>query len=888
VRDRPPQAESEPGTTGDGVFAARRFGTPTAPSDHVPRPHLTAVLDKAAYVPLVLVSAPAGTGKTTLVADWVRATPPGRVCWVAFEDSELSFWDQVLESLRRQGLGVPTSWRTQVGSGLGHHRLRALAGLVIGAAERLTVVVDGYELASLPLAREVDYLLGHSLGRLCLVLVGRTDPVLPLYRYRLGDAVLEVRAPELAFSDHEAAQLLKSTGVTIDESAVHDLNTRLGGWAAGLRFAARALADEEDAGGYVATVVEQTRDINEYLVGEVLDAQPVEVRRFLLETCTTEVFSGDLVERVGGPGARRTMGQLVDGRLFVEPVSGVPDTFHYYPFFRSLLLAVLSYESPDRLVEIRRVAAGWHRDHERSAESLGQLAMVGDWRSVAAQVVEDGLVPRLLLEDRGGRLAEVVRRLPVDLDTPEACVVRAAVAVKQGGAGRERSAAEMRSARRALHGRDPEGPLAEAIAVTDAVRACRTEPSASAAAVVARAERVVRGTAEDWSAPLVLSGATALVALARGVVALRLGDLADARAVLTRVATWDRGTASSLFRADCLGHLAVVEALRGELDCAVQHAEEALTLASSAGLGPLDVPPSAHVALAWTAVERCDVEATTRHVVAARASRSLTDEPFCRDLVEAALATIEQSTGRSPAAVDRLQAAVGAAAARDPWIADFLRLEAARINVRDGEPGQALELLESAQLPDRPELCVAAAAAGVEQGVLPGPEGLPVRSGDEPLGTQLRALLVEATRTLHEGAAGRSAPALARALRLAEPEHLRRPFHDGGASVRQLLSADPRLVQEHAWLHRIDASGRSAGVPTDQAGLPVVVDALTAKELEVLGHLAQFLTTDEIALRMFVSVNTVRTHIRHILNKLGVNRRNAAIRRARELGILGD
>jgi LuxR family maltose regulon positive regulatory protein len=885
VRQKPPRTDPDLGATGDDLFAARHFGTPEAPSDHVPRAHLTAVLDRAAYVPLVLVSAPAGTGKSTLVSEWVRERPPGRVCWVSFEDSELSFWDQVLESLRRQGIGVPTSWRTQAGSGLGRPRLRALAGLVIGAGERLTVVVDGYELASVSLAREVDYLLGHSLGRLCLVLVGRTDPVLPLYRYRLNDAVLEVRAPHLAFSDHEAAQVLKSTGVVIGTSAVHDLNARLGGWAAGLRFAARALADEQDAESYVATVVEQTRDINEYLVGEVLDAQPAEVRRFLLDTCVTEVFSGDLVERIGGPAARRTMGDLVDRRLFVEPVPGPPDTFHYYPFFRSLLLAVLSYESPERLLEIRGLAAGWHRDHGRSPESLGQLAMIGAWNVVAAQMVDDGLVARLLLEDRGGRLGEIARRLPVGLDAPEACVVRAAVAVKQGGSGRERSAAELRSAHRALHGTEPDGPLAEAIAVTDAVRACWAEPSAGAARVVAEAERLVYGTSEGWSVPHELSEPQAIVALAHGVVALRLGDLADARSVLARAASRGRGSVSSLFRADCLGHLAVAEALRGELDCAVQHAEEALTLASSAGVGPLDVPPSAHVALAWTAVERCDVEAATRHVVATRASRLLADDLFCRDLVEAALAMVEHSTGLSPAAGARLQAAVTAAAARDPWIADLLRLEAARLSVNDGEPEHALELLESAQLPDLPEVGVAAAAAGLEQGIWPEPDGLPVPAGDEPLGTQLRALLVEAALTVHDGAGGRATPALSRALRLAEPEHMRRPFRESGATVRQLLSADPRLVQEHPWLHRTDGS---AGVPTEQSGLPLVVDALTAKELEVLGHLAEFLTTDEIALRMFVSVNTVRTHIRHILNKLGVNRRNAAIRRARELGILED
>lgn len=885
MRELPQDADADLGVSGDGLLPAH-VSPPAAPSIHVPRPHLTELLDRAAYVPLVLVSAPAGTGKTSLVAEWARTQPPGRVCWISWDDSDVSFWDQVLAALRSQGIGAPTSWTTLGGAGLGHRRLRALADMVVGAAERLTVVVDGYELASAPVAREVDYLLGHSQGRLCLVLVGRADPVLPLYRYRLTDAVLEVRAPDLAFSDHEAAQLLKSTRVAIGASTVHDLNMRLGGWAAGLRFAARALADmdPDDAEAYVATVVEQTHDINEYLVGEVLDAQPAEVRRFLLDTSVTEVFSGELAERIGGPAARRTMGRLVDRRLFLEPVTGSPDTFHYHPFFRSLLLAVLSYESPDRLVEIRRVAAEWYRDQERWPESLGQLAMIGAWSAMASQMVDDGLVARLLLEHRGGRLDEIARQVPDDVGDPAACVVRAAAALKQGGSGSERSAWELRSARRALRGGDLDGPLAEAMAVTEALRACGAETSASAARLVAEAERVVTGAPDDRPD----RSARTLVDFARGLVALRLGDLAEARTALTRATSLDSGRASSPFRADCLGHLAVAEALFGELDCAVQHAEEALSVGTGAGLGPFDAPPSPHVALAWTAVERCDADAATRHLVAARASRMLDDDPLCRALVEAALAAVEHSTGPSPAADDRLRAAAAAAAAHDPWIADFLRLESARLKIRDGEPEDALELLESAQLPGDPDVCVVVAAAGVEQGLPPRRDGLPTPAADEPLGTQLRALLVEASSTLTDGASGPLAPVLSRALRLAEPERMRRPFRESGESVRQLLAAEPGLVRQHPWLHLTPGSRRTPRLPTDQAGLPVVVDALTAKELEVLGHLAEFLTTDEIALRMFVSVNTVRTHIRHILNKLGVNRRNAAIRRARELGILQD
>ena len=413
-----PSRDGLGGAAGHTLGAPARHGVPTAPAAHVPRPQISTALGAAANLPLVLVSAPAGTGKTDAVADWAQAQPEGAVCWVAFEDGEVSFWEPVLQSLREHGLGVPASWTVPAGGGLGSQRLSALAGLVAGASQRLTLVVDGYELASLTLARELDHLVRHTPGRLCLVLVGRVDPILPLYRYRLTDSVLEVRAPDLAFSDDEAAHLLKAMGVELGESAVHDLNGRLSGWAAGLRFAARALVGRDDAAAYVATVVEQTTDISEYLVAEVLDAQSPEVRRFLLDTCVTTEFSADLAALVGGASAVRAMNGLVDRQAFVQPVPGRPGCFHYFPFFRSLLLAELSYESPERLAEVRRIASGWYRTQGRYAESLALLATVGAWQEVATQLVDDGLVGRLLLEAPGGPLAVVARRLPRPSTTP--------------------------------------------------------------------------------------------------------------------------------------------------------------------------------------------------------------------------------------------------------------------------------------------------------------------------------------------------------------------------------------------------------------------------------------------------------------------------------------
>ena len=448
MRDSPDRADM--GRASVEIPVAARFGVPAVSTAHVRRARLTAALAGSDNLPLVVVSAPAGTGKTALVAEWVRGEPGDTTCWVAFEDGELSFWRLVLESLRRQGLGVPTSWTVPAGGLLGMRRLSALGELLVRASERVTVVVDGYVLASRELAREIDLLLRRTPGRLCFVFVGRVDPVQLVHRYRLTDSVLELRAPDLAFSDEEAGFLLRSSGVELEGGTVHDLNQRLSGWAAGLRFAARALTGRDDAEAYAAMVVEHTSDINEYLVSEVLDVQPPEVRQFLLDTCVTDVFSADLAELVGGRSAVRTMMDLVDRKAFVEPAPGRPDCFRYFPFFRNLLLAELSYESPERLVELRRIASSWYRHQGSHVRSLVQLATIGDWGEVAGQLVADGLVGDLLLEDQGGDLGAVAELVPVDIDLPAARVVRAATALRQGEAGRKRSARELTLARRAL------------------------------------------------------------------------------------------------------------------------------------------------------------------------------------------------------------------------------------------------------------------------------------------------------------------------------------------------------------------------------------------------------------------------------------------------------
>ncbi len=869
--------------TGDEVMAAVRFGVPPMPADHVPRGHVAAELDRAEDLPLVLVSAPAGTGKTVAVAEWVRSRPGSATCWVDFEDHEVSFWGPVLEALRRKGLAVPTTWSAPPGTGLGGSRLHALASLVVGAPEPLTVVVDGYQMASLEVARTVHSLLRLCLGRLRFVFVGRVDPILPLYRYRLHDSVREVRAPDLAFSDEDAARLLRASGVDLGEAAVRDLNRRLGGWAAGLRFAAKALSGRSDAEAYVATVVEQSTDINAYLVGEVLDAQPPEVRRLLLDTCVTDVFCADLVDLVGGASADRTLGALVDRGAFVEAVPGAPGCYRYFPFFRRHLLAQLSYESPDRLQELRRIASGWYRRQGRHVLSLEQLALVGDTRAMAEQIVDDGLVGRILLEEPGGALSAVARRLPDEDQLPAARVVRAATELREGAAGRGRCAQDLASARRALAGPDAGPGLLMSIAVTDALRACLIDDPVTAAERATEADVLQAGTPAVAPQRPVPERET-VVAFAGGIAALRNGDLAVARTRLARAAALAPPGVSGGFRSDCLGHLAVADALQGDLAGAVDNAQGAMAAASRAGLSHLDVPPSAHLALALVAMERCDTDLLEEHVTAALSSRKLPGAPFVQSLVEVAAAALERSRGRTRAATDRLEAAITASTARDPWVADHLRVEAAALSLAEGEPDHALEVLGTAQAPDRAEVQVAAAAAHVEQGVPPGADAL-VEHVTGPLALRVSTLLVEASHAARVGSRGQARSALAQALRLAAPASLRRPFREAGPTVQALLQ-DPRIASRHGWLQPSAAHALNGAAVDDGADVPAVIEPLTVRELEVLGRMEELLTTEEIAEKMYVSVNTVRTHIRHILRKLGVDRRNAAIRRARLVGIL--
>ena len=904
-------ADTAPGETST---PAAWCGVPQVPALHVLRPRLVAQLDRSPTAPLVLVSGPAGSGKTSLVTEWLHAGAAADepVGWVTFEDDDTRLWQPVLDCLARLGLDrSKTMARPGPDLLLGRTRLRALAAAITGSERRWTLVLDGYELRSPELAAEVAYLLDHTLGRLRLVFAGRVDPVLPLYRYRLDDTIVEVRAADLAFTDGEAAELLRHCGAALRPDAVHDLTARLSGWAAGLRFAARALARHEHPERSVATVVAQDSDINEFLLAEVLRAQEPEARRLLLATCVPDVLWPELAEVLAGPRAGHGLADLARANMFLEPVPDQPGCQRYFPFFRDLLRAQLAYEDPETSATLHRRAAAWLREHGMLVRSAAQLAAGGLWADAARQIVGDALFVRLVLGP-DERLVEIARRIPADVPDAHACVVRAALA----GAAHdpEACAEELARARRApasvAASKSDGDALVLSLTLIDVARACTSDDADTADALVQEAHLQLDAT-HNPAAATAGPELEALVELAAAIIALRRGTLGRARAALSRI---DELTGLPVrFGSAVLGYRALVDALDGQLTQAHRGAVRAVALADDAHVPPENRNASAAVALSLVALERDDVAAARQHLASARTCRSLMVDPVCRTVTSGVLAHLEATSGPDEPVTARLESISDRALAHDPWLAGWLRRQAAELSVAHGRADQALRTLDAIEQEDGLGGAVVAAAAHAEQrqGVALEESLDLARATARPLPVEVTRLLVEGVQESRRHSSRHAAPLLERALRLAAREQVRRPFREAGPAVRVLLADHPQLLSRHRWLaspspapgitispEPVRSAARRTPVapaaspatprrredPTDISEL--VVEPLTAKEQEVLGHLEELLTTEEMAEKMFVSVNTIRTHVRSILRKLGVNRRNSAVRRARELGLL--
>ncbi|GIF21917.1 transcriptional regulator [Paractinoplanes tereljensis] len=860
---------------------------PEPPSFLVARPRLTERLARGVREPVTLVVGPAGAGKTQLVSAWAAQGSPGYpIAWITLE-AEDSPWAYILEALRRAGVPIASSLSAPPGVSAERSFLVRLATALADQPTPVVLVLDGVSnLAGHEWATDLEFVLRHTGRMLRLVLIGRWDPPLPLHRYRLAGRLEEIRSEDLAFTADEAAEFLALHRLPLSRDATASLLQHTEGWAAGLRLFAMALADSGDAESLVATITGNEATIAEYFVDEVLRIQPAHVRTFLLETSILDVFTPELAGAVTGrTDARWLLTALCRQNAFVQPAGDGLTAYRCHRLFAELLQAQLSREEPERIPELHRRASTWFASAGQVTEAVAHAVAAGDWSMAAAVVVEDFAIGRLLLEGRTGRIGEHLSALPAGIDSPEGAVAAAALALSVRDT--VTSAAHLDRAEEMMMSRTSGYTPALAVAhlVTGVVLA-RLRDDTTAVLHTASA-------AEDLLAQMPAGRADrhrelrVLVLGAKGDAQSRIGAVDAAAVTLTETANAADGTFENV-RIGALAHLALIEAHRGRLRHAEKLADQATELADRLGLGPASRPVGAELALAWVAMERYDIDTAGRHLRVADPRRIRPAD----GMIHAAFALIRsrrlQARGELRSALTALGDTVSVPGwlAAPSWLTRQLTLTRARLLVTMGQPEEALEILADLADPGADDAAVVTASA-----LAANSDAAQAREIVEPLAgatgvaapVSLEAWLVLATAAARQGELDDARAALRQALRAATPESQRRVVQQVWADLRRVLRDDDELAAQYRQLQGIATAARPGPAAS---GAMVVYEQLSKREMEVLEGMAAMLPTEEIAATLYVSVNTVKTHVRSILRKLSAARRNEAVRRARALGLI--
>ncbi|MFF4116419.1 LuxR C-terminal-related transcriptional regulator [Streptomyces sp. NPDC001714] len=862
-------------------FLRTRFAVPARPATFVRRPRLTAHLDQALETPLTMVNGSAGAGKTLLVADWAaRLGQP--VAWLTNEAGDQGpgvFWAHVLHALHTAGTPLPAGIGGSPGDlrMVDHRLLARLADELNGRDRPAILVLDEFDrLAAPETAEQLEFVLHHAGRGLRLILVTRTEPLLPLHRYRAAAAMTEIRNQELAFTPEEAADLLARHGLRLPADAARALVERTRGWAAGLRLSALAAQQSADPETYLKDFEAGHSTIADFLLAEVVGRQPPETQDLLLRVSVLDRFGPELAEALTGrPDAGPLLAGLCRQNAFVEDLGH--SWYRLHPLFGEILRVHLRARSPGLEPELHRRAAWWLRAHGAVPEALAHGAAAADWECTAGALVDDLAIGRLLTGLRADDLTELFSAMGPEATGAAVDLVRAA-----------RELAEQDLDHGLAHlGRAEESPVTGASAATarlscvllESLAARLTGSPGRAEQAMAAAVRLRR----EVPAPLLARHPelTALLLTHLGSARVWAGHFDEARAALTEVAELPGAALTELPREDCLGHLALIDFFDGRLDRAERQALAATDATRHCGGRPFPGAGLGQLVLAAVAVDRDELER----------ARALLDEaaesgpgPGAPDPVTEACRAL--ATGRLRLALGDPAAAAHAAdpalrtQVTSPWARANAALAAAAALLAEGRTGTAAKVLDGIDGPHGPvcaaEVAWARLAAGHREEAVETADRL-CADGRAGPGVTVRATLVRARAAAEAGDIGTARKLLARALLEARRDRLRRPFLDAGPGIRRLLDTPPLHGLAAGWLY---GDGPGADPP------PLLVEELSGREREVLGRLAQMMSTQEIAADLYVSVNTVKTHLKSIYRKLGVGRRGDAVRRARERGLL--
>jgi LuxR family maltose regulon positive regulatory protein len=414
----PPPIEDDPGDVAGSPRPELLWTKLVAPAPRaglLPRVGLRSLLESSLQAKLCLVAAPAGSGKTTLLAQWRAVAGGGRVAWVSLEESDndpTRFWSYLVAALQTVEPKVGTvALEALRGPSVELERvvMPSLVNDLATVGASLVLVLDDYQLITDAICHQtLGVFLDHLPAAVHVVLSTRLDPPLPLARMRVRGELAELRVGELQFTGEETAELLNgSMGLALAAEDVARLAEQTEGWAAGLVLAGLSLRGRPDSSGFVAAFSGGDRHVADYLVAEVLERQPAELREFLLRTSVLERLSGPLCDAVlETQGSAGLLGELEASNLFVVPLDDRRQWYRYHQLFADLLRLQLGAREPELVPVLHRRAAAWHQAAGNVEEAIGHASAARDLAEAGTLVAQHWASHWL-----GGQRATVARWL---------------------------------------------------------------------------------------------------------------------------------------------------------------------------------------------------------------------------------------------------------------------------------------------------------------------------------------------------------------------------------------------------------------------------------------------------------------------------------------------